>query len=408
MLRLGTAFGIALTSFGCADQALLRPELDIDDPSRMAHVAAGEGHSCGVAGIGSGAGPVLLVPAGPVYCWGRNERGQLGDPGTGPIAPVTQPLRVQTEIHFSRLALGAQYTCGIAEDFQAHCWGQVGPSGSVMPVPALVSDALRFQLIDGGASHVCALTDTNELYCWGENDQGQLGQDNFDDQADPVRVPNLLVKTFAAGGDHTCAVSIEGTTYCWGDNQFGQLGLSPAAAGRVPTPTAVAGVPVFSLLTAGARHTCALTTQIRTGGKPAYCWGSNEDGQLGRQSALLIDPNPTEVSEDFAFRAISAGANHTCGVVHNVEFTESQAPNNLGYCWGRNDRGQIGSGALGPQIFAPDSVLIPGELQGISAGREHTCALSGSAAFCWGGNDYGQLGNGTTRASFVPRRVSAQ
>lgn len=406
VLRFGTIFGIGVVCFSCAEETILRPEQAADDPTQMAQVAAGRDHSCGVSGIGSGAGPVLLVPAGPVFCWGRNDWGQLGDGAGGPGVYATKAVRVQTDVRFSRLAVGSGYTCGIGEDLRAFCWGQTTSGGSPTAIPAPVSGSLRFHLIDAGESHVCALAEGGALYCWGGNDQGQLGIDTFDNRTDPVRVPNLLVATFAVGGNHTCAITTNGTTYCWGANQHGQLGLDPTTAMQVATPTVVPSVPAFSLLTAGTRHTCALTTQIRTGGKPAYCWGSNEYGQLGRHSNNVITPTPTEVSDQFAFRALSAGADHTCGVVHNVEFTESQAPNNLGYCWGRNHRGQIGNGTENAQRLSPDSVLIPGELQSVSAGHEHTCALSGNAAFCWGGNDFGQLGDGTTTASSVPRRVS--
>src|SRR5689334_14151789 len=66
-------------------------------------------------------------------------------------------------------------------------------------------------------------------------------------------------------------------------------------------------------------HTCA----TKTGGV-AYCWGSNQFGQLGTQrSDTLCGPqannyvcilSPSRVETAFHFRSLSAGSTHTCGI----------------------------------------------------------------------------------------------
>lgn len=164
----------------------------------------------------------------------------------------------------------------------------------------------------------------------------------------------------------------------------------------------------FTALAAGGAHSCGLTSEVRTGGKPSYCWGDNAMGQLGVPAAEGILALPVEVSPALAFRAIAAGAAHTCGIVHDLAFSEGQAGNNLGYCWGENARGQLGNGAGAPvRQVVPDSVHFASELMGIAAGIAHTCAVSGHVAYCWGDNSVGQLGTGTTAPSPIPVPVRA-
>ena len=61
-------------------------------------------------------------------------------------------------------------------------------------------------------------------------------------------------------------------TYCWGSGSTGQLGDGKGGGSHTqPLPTAVASGPEFAAVSAGAQHTCGLTA-----GGQAYCWVSVE------------------------------------------------------------------------------------------------------------------------------------
>jgi alpha-tubulin suppressor-like RCC1 family protein len=76
------------------------------------------------------------------------------------------------------------------------------------------------------------------------------------------------------------------------------------------------------------------------------------------------------------------------------------------WCWGQNHHGQLGDGTLGSESAA---VAVKGitDAVDVSAGSEHTCAVTASGgAKCWGNNDSGQLGDGTFTDSKVPVDVA--
>ena len=180
----------------------------------------------------------------------------------------------------------------------------------------------------------------------------------------------------SVGGDHTCALKGDGSAYCWGSNRYGQLGVvhTDTACGtgnnRYPctgTPQPVlAAVKVISI-SAGARHTCAITQS-----REAYCWGANDVGQLSDFAAG--GPTPARISGSLPWAQISAGVTHTCAVRTDGVLS----------CWGSNDRGQLGNGSFVTGTSRP-SIPGGGPIAFVSAGDGRTCARTvAGAVFCWG------------------------
>ena len=106
-------------------------------------------------------------------------------------------------------------------------------------------------------------------------------------------------------------------------------------------PVAVAGGLFFREVSAGASHTCGVTSDNQ-----AYCWGSSSDGQLG-DGTTTNRPTPVAVAGGLRFRLVSGGVFHTCGVVTG----------NRAYCWGDNTFGQLGNGS---RIDSPTPVPVVG------------------------------------------------
>ncbi len=205
-------------------------------------------------------------------------------------------------------------------------------------------------------------------------------------------VTNGLWASVSAGGSSTCGVTVAGKAYCWGSGNLGQLGNGSTQ--RFAVPTAVSGGISFGFVGTGGldSYSCGLSTA-----GAAYCWGYDDFGQLGNGSTnnSLV---PAAVNGNLAFSSLSVGAGgHACALTAG----------GAAYCWGYNNSGQLGVGAVG---FSAAPVAVSGALSftSLSAGESgETCGLAaGGAAYCWGFNGDGELGNGTLTNSNTPVAVS--
>lgn len=394
----------------------------VDGGLTMTLVAAGGAHTC------------ALNSRNQAYCWGYNSNGQVGDGNIGsPANDRMAPVAVSGNREFSALVTGLAHSCGLTAAGGAFCWGlnasgQLGDgSQSDRAVPVPVVGGLTFSKITAGDSHTCGLTTSGATYCWGANGGGQLGDGTGTGRRYPVAVgAGLTFRSIGAGKDHTCGVTIAGIVHCWGANDTGQLGDGTITGHAVPAPVLVG--TAFASVWAGNGFSCALTPA-----GSAFCWGLNYAGQLGigtygsdRATPVMVTafdapvstgasptpmttatatvlPSPTRRATALTFKEISSGYQHTCGLTLN----------GAAYCWGANLFGQVGDGTSGNDRPLPLAVRGGYTFASITAGGNHTCAMTPAGeAYCWGANANGQLGDGTTVASgnadqrSVPQRVS--
>ena len=190
-----------------------------------------------------------------------------------------------------------------------------------------------------------------------------------------------VVFAASAGALHACAQSTAGKIQCWGQNDYGMVGDGTTTTPRL-FPTPLFGNLVFdsATLTSGYTHSCA----IRSGA--AMCWGLNFFAALGQGTSGLqsLVPTPVGNTSTPAFVSVSAGGYHSCALTGSGE----------AWCWGWNQEGQTGNGAISGAVLLPTPVAA-GALRftQIAAGESHTCALTAAgAAYCWGGNGRGELG----------------
>ena len=238
------------------------------------------------------------------YCWGANSDGQLGDNSTISRLEPT-PLYMLGYLSgktIKEVSLSEYHGCAIASDDLAYCWGwnyygQLGnnsTSDSIVPVPVYTAGNLSGKTIksiitnsyDDG--YTCAIASDDLAYCWGWNYYGQLGNNSTSDSIVPVPVytaGNLsgkTIKSLSVGEHHTCAIASDDLAYCWGNNSNGQLGNNSTTQSNVPVPVNMSGVlsgKTIKSITAGASSTCALASDNQL-----YCWGRNLYGELGNGS----------------------------------------------------------------------------------------------------------------------------
>ncbi len=146
-------------------------------------------------------------------------------------------------------------------------------------------------------------------------------------------------------------------------------------------PVVVMGDNRVVQLSAGARHTCALQAR-----GTVYCWGGNGNGQLGDGTSRTTRRVPTLVMGLDDATQIAAGSLFTCALRRNGTVL----------CWGSNNNGELGGGAMGPERLVPGPVAGVEEATRITAGSGHTCVIRrDETVLCWGWNRFSQVGDGT-------------
>jgi alpha-tubulin suppressor-like RCC1 family protein len=242
----------------------------------FAAIEAGTHHTCAIATNGA------------AYCWAYNGEGRNGNGADGnfDLAPVP----VAGGLTFLSIAAGLTHTCAIAADSAAYCWGGTGvgevgaspypPScveslGSThCPTPVAVDGGLRFLALDVGAQFTCGIAADSVAYCWGYNPFGGTGN-NTAQLNTPDSVPGgYRFTTIVTGHYHTCGIAAGAAAFCWGPGESGSLGDGSGSNSRIPV--AVNGGLSFRSLAAGGGTSCGVT--LASG---AYCWGPNDGGVLG-------------------------------------------------------------------------------------------------------------------------------
>jgi len=344
-------------------RAIPTPVANLSEPATS--LAAGQSHTC------------ALVNNGTVYCWGRNNWGQLGN---GTTIDRSTPVPVSGLNGVAAIAAGEYHTCALLNNGTVRCWGSnwAGQLGNGTwrshSTPVVVSGLSNAIAIAAGDFHTCALLNDGRVMCWGDNWYGQLGDGTTDYRGLPVSVINLggLARAIEAGANHTCALLNNGEMRCWGYNWAGQLGNGTQNNSTIPV--AVNGLNNVTAISAGYSHTCALLSN-----GTVMCWG------WGCQSGLPNRLTPTLIDGLNNVTSLSSGYYHVCALLGDRTVR----------CWGSGRAGQLGNGKTERSSTAPAIVVGLSDATAIGAGEYHTCArLNNGFVHCWGDNWAGQLGNG--------------
>jgi alpha-tubulin suppressor-like RCC1 family protein len=346
------------------------------------------------------------IASNEVYCWGSNRTGQIGGSGSSDV-----PRMVAGAGTVEWVGTGREHTCAVGlVGGSRSCWGYNG-HGNVSDGP----DSSYSEPQDGGDAepqltqvsagwfHTVALTDDGRVLTWGLSGNGVLGRADAPlDPAEALPIPTVVDEqtdwtAVAAGGLHTCAIRGSGALWCWGWNDDGEVGVGNKQIQPLPVQTACVDGTCFGdirVVGLGEFHTCA----VRAGGD-MWCVGKDVEGQLGLGPDVPADDRTTWQQVAGGWRTVDGGGSHTCGI--RLDGTL--------WCWGNNSHGELGTGDLAPRR-APTRVTAPGGdgWATVGIGDYHSCAIreSDGTLWCWGRNDVGQVGIGLSGEDIlVPSRV---
>ena len=341
-------------------------------------------------------------------------RDHTGDTDTGDLADMVKVIQDKYQLHFLFGSGSNQHNQLMLESQNADILLVNGEDAWKLTEIVLCTDRNDGEQIPkallAGGGHSGILMESGLLYLWGWNNHGQLGSSGATDASHDAlscvsRLGGLDVAEAALGFSHTLVIEKgTGYLYAFGDNGRGQVdGTTTCAFMNEPvTPEFVQGAS-FCHVSAGLFHSAAITAS----GDEVVTFGCGRFGQCLSEGDINKDVWTGRWRPNDGSRLVRVA----CGRRHTVVLDEH------GRVWtfGENKHGQLGR-SIDDRKFDGVPRLVEGALGekgsgcfDIDSGWSHTIArvvpsLGQSASiYGWGRNDKGQLGTGSAEAVALPR-----
>jgi alpha-tubulin suppressor-like RCC1 family protein len=160
--------------------------VNLGNGSEVVAASAGFQHTC------------VLFSGGEIGCFGANGYGQLGlghvdNVGDDELLSTVGVLELPPA---EGLSVGFHHSCAVFDNDEILCWGrnergQLGQGNTVQigddELPNTIGAfglGLPITELDVGGQHSCALLDQREVMCWGLGGGGRLGYGNTEDIGD--------------------------------------------------------------------------------------------------------------------------------------------------------------------------------------------------------------------------------
>ncbi|XP_059157195.1 E3 ubiquitin-protein ligase HERC2-like isoform X2 [Physella acuta] len=241
---------------------------------------------------------LALTSEGDVYSWGNGDGGRLGH-GDNISRDEPTLITALSGKHMVQVCAGSTYSAAISSSGELYTWGRgnygrLGHGSSEdQCYPSLVSALKGHRVVDvacgSGDAQTLAVTDTGAVYSWGDGDYGKLGRGGSDGCKTPKVIEKLMgqdvVKVYC-GAQFSLALTKSGNIFSWGKGDNFRLGHGCEEHMRHPKQMeGLNGKKVVSLAI-GSMHCLAVTEDGEV-----YCWGKNDQGQLGDEShANVTEP----------------------------------------------------------------------------------------------------------------------
>lgn len=299
--------------------------------------------------VGTNLGTCARTSDGAVWCWGRNDSGQLGRPLTEPTLAV--PTRVEGIPPVKDVQLGHRLACAIASEGGAlYCWGVFSPE---------------------------------YMFAWDAYGIDAAPLTPFPPQAVntiPGRLTSLAIGTAGFPAmDTVIGLRDDQVLLDLGPHVTGQVSVNPPWSGPLERPSVVGAWP-FAYLAANLQLWQWLPRDRDTSSRKVFL--PNTD--------LVVDVKMSAYSTSQSEQVEQGGALLATGKL---------------YRWGAN-----AAGALGVDPNEQPSAEYPMEVTQVGARvvsfattKESACAsLVDGTVECWGANDHGELGRGSVDLTAHP------
>jgi alpha-tubulin suppressor-like RCC1 family protein len=261
-----------------------------------------------------------------------------------------------------------------------------------------------------GGSTVCAILDDRTVACWGYDINHQTGAASSNEttgggipyRSHPVLVVDeasvpIHLDQISCSDLHACGVTSDGHVLCWGAATTDLR----ADASVVAAPYATPAMFEQSSLTPWGEGTAPHAGRVAVGREnvcamsvdrtTVRCWGRNQFGQVGNGAMLddaVAPTSPTALLLPLTAPYVSLVMG--AGITCITDATDHVA------CVGRNGMGELGTDvAMGTNAVTAVDPHVPA--RSLAAGNANLCGLDASGtAICVGANNRQQLGRTTS------------
>ncbi len=176
-----------------------------------------------------GATTCALLNDGSLYCFGqlpwRADLAVCGTSTSGPPLPCsTEPNLVAREV--ADMGLGAGFGCLVGRDRKVYCWGKndLGQLGtgdlvdSSQPRPVVTATGktlAKTRWLSVASAHACSILESGTLYCWGNNAPFEQGRP-YNTPPHLSRATPLLAPRDVQAVNGQCLWSKSSGLWCWG------------------------------------------------------------------------------------------------------------------------------------------------------------------------------------------------
>ncbi|XP_048243824.1 E3 ubiquitin-protein ligase HERC2-like isoform X1 [Haliotis rufescens] len=262
---------------------------------------------------------LALTAEGDVYSWGNGDGGRLGH---GDCISRDEPTLITgiSGKHIVNICSGSTYSTAVTANGELYTWGRgnygrLGHGSSEdSTYPGLVTALKGHRVIDiacgSGDAQTVAVTDTGAVYSWGDGDYGKLGRGGSDGCKTPKLVEKLMGQDIIrvyCGAQFSLALTKAGALFSWGKGDNYRLGHGSEDHVRHPKQIdGLMGKKVVDVAV-GSMHCVVITEDGEV-----FCWGKNEQGQLGDNSVgNIIEPTLMSGCESRNIVGASCGPSQT-------------------------------------------------------------------------------------------------
>ena len=201
-----------------------------------------------VTASASGAGRAFTVALrgnGTLWSWGTNQDGVLGH-GAGGVETASPKSVVGGFTDWTKVGTGRYHTVALRSNGTIWCWGrneygQLGENGVVgartsSPV-SVIGGFTDWVAISAGHVHSLGIRSNGTLWAWGRNNFGQLGDNTSSNRSSPVSVVGGFTDWTSVSGGGGTSMALRSNGTLWGIGAITGDGTSTNRS----SPVSVAG-----------------------------------------------------------------------------------------------------------------------------------------------------------------------